>query len=223
MGVELREAGSALIKVNLASPAEPGQPRTDLRLLADVIQYVSQNGAHCAIAEGANGFLRQNIDNVGLGELVEEHDVAILDLDLEEFDCVTVDDEKHYLPKCLKDYPVRVGVPSTSKRPGMIFSNNVKLFVGAVPRHMYQLGEQTTWRPRVHIDLHKSVANIYRAIMMYAPFRYFVNGGNTMIEGQGEFNLCDTFVGTDGLELDCHMLLQLGVERPEYIKRLLGG
>ncbi len=35
-------------------------------------------------------------------------------------------------------------------------------------------------------DLHKSFANIYRTIMTYAPFSFFVNGGKAMFEGRGK-------------------------------------
>jgi hypothetical protein len=145
----------------------------------------------------------------------------VLDLDLEDTDCVIVDDEKHYLPKCLKDYAIRLGIPATSKRPGRTFSNNVKLFVGAVPRRMYQSGETEAPRPRIHADLHKSVASIYRAIMAYAPFGFFVNGGRAMFEDRGEIDLGTILVGNDALELDRFVLKQLGLEPPGYIRRLV--
>lgn len=221
-GATIREGGSALIKVNLARPPEPGHPRTDASLLTQVIQYVARHGALCAIAEGADGFLQQNIESIGLSRLIEENKVRVLDLDLEDSDCVTVDDEKHYLPRCFKDYAVRIGVPAISKHPGMIFSNNVKLFVGAVPRKMYQTGELGAPRPRVHRDLHTSVANIYRAVMAYAPFDLFVNGGKALIEGQGEIDLGEILVGDNALELDQYVLKKLGIEPPEYIRRLTG-
>lgn len=220
VGVALGRGGSALIKVNLARPPEPGHPRTDAALLREVIRYVLHGGARCAVAEAADGYLRQNIERIGLGGFVDQHSVAVLDLDLDDVDCVVVGGEQHYLPRCLRDYAVRIGVPATSKRPGMTFSNNVKLFVGAVPRRMYQSGVQTTWRPRVHVDLHRSIANIYRAIMQYAPFQFYVNGGNTVVEGQDLAELPEIYVGDDALELDCHVLGRLGMEPPGYIGHL---
>jgi len=219
LGVATRKGGSVLIKVNLARPPEPGHPRTDPSLLTEVIQYVAQYRARCAVVEGADGFLRQNIESIGLGKLIQEYRVEILDLDLEDTDCVVVDDEKHYLPKCLKDYDLRLGMPVTTKRPGMTFSNNVKLFVGAVPRRMYQDGGARAPRPRVHDDLHKSVANIYRAVMAYAPFSLFVNSGRAMLD-QGQIDLDQILVGDDALALDRFVLEQLGLEPPEYIRRL---
>jgi uncharacterized protein (DUF362 family) len=221
VGNAVEKGGSALIKINLARPPEQGHPRTDPTLLAAIVGYVSRLGARCAIAEGADGYLMQNLEHVGLSGVVEEHGVQIVDLDLEEVDCVVVDDEAHHLPRCLNDYAVRIGVPATSKRPEMVFSNNIKLFVGAVPRRMYQLDEPTTWRPRVHVDLQKSVANIYRAVMAYAPFQFFVNGGKAMFEDRGEIELSQILVGDDGLELDRFVLEQFSIDSPAYIERLV--
>jgi uncharacterized protein (DUF362 family) len=134
LGTAIREGGSVLIKINLSHPPEPLHPRTDPALLAQVIKYVARHEALCALAEGAGGFLQQDIESIGFGEMVKEYHVKVIDLDGEDADCIIVGGEEHYLPKCLKDYAVRLGIPAISKRPGMIFSNNVKLFVGAVPR-----------------------------------------------------------------------------------------
>ena len=191
--------GSALIKVNLAHPPEPGHPRTDPTLLAEVIQYVMRAGALCAVAEGADGFLMQNLERIGLDALVRERGVKVIDFDLEKADRVVVDGEEHHLPRCLRDYGVRIGIPATSKRPGMTFSNNVKLFVGAVPRRMYQVGKPQGPRPRIHVDLHRSIASVYQAVMVYAPFGFFVNGGRAMVDDRGEFELSEILVGDDGL------------------------
>lgn len=111
----------------------------------------------------------------------------------------------------------------TSKRPQMIFSNNVKLFVGAVPRRMYQIDDNhIDWRPRVHIDLHKSVSNIFRAIQEYSPFDFFINGGLVMDEIKGEFIYEETLISNDAIELDLHVLHNLFsyLVVPEYLKRL---
>src|SRR5512141_2364730 len=113
MGIALRKGGSALIKINLARPPEPGHPRTDPGLLEEVVHYISHNGARCAIAEAADGFLWQNIESIGLDRVIHEHSVVVLDLDQNDFDCVVVDGEQHYLPRCLRDYAVRIGMPAT--------------------------------------------------------------------------------------------------------------
>jgi hypothetical protein len=92
--------------------------------------------------------------------------------------------------------------------------------MGAVPRRMYQLGEPTGWRPRLHLDLHRSVANIYQAVMKYSPFHFFINGGKAMIEGRGEMELPEVLIGDNALELDQYFLKQFHLEVPEYIERL---
>ena len=218
----LREK-SVLIKVNLARPAEPNHPRTDGNLLSEVIHYVYANGGTCAIAESANGYLQHNLEQAGLKDIISNYNIEVIDLDLEEVEQVTITGEDHYIPKCFKNYGVRIAIPAASKRPDMIFSNNVKLFVGAVPRRMYQIDNKIVdWRPRVHLDLHKSVANIFRSIQWYSPFSYFINGGLAMSENCGEFRFQEMLIGDDGLELDLYVLKKYfsDFEIPEYLQQL---
>lgn len=220
----IEEKGSVLIKINLARPPEPSHPRSSPFLLSQLIRYVTAYSSSCAIVESADGYLSENLKSIGLMETIETYHVKLIDLDLEkEVECKRIEDENHYLPKCLKEYGVRIALPAMSKRPQMIFSNNVKLFVGIVPRRMYQIGEPLSWRPRVHLDLHKSVANIYRVVQGYAPFDFYVNGGLAMDERRGEFVCPDIWIGNDAVELDhavLHEVFQL--EPPEYMLRLLG-
>ena len=223
LGERISEDTSVLIKINLARPAQKGHPRTDMELLSYVIRYIDLYGGSCAIAESANGHLCGNLEQAGLADILKRYHVNVLDLDQEEAEKIIINGEEHYLPKCLKEYSVRIGLPAASKRPGMIFSNNVKLFVGAVPRRMYQIaGEIVDWRPRVHIDLHTSVANIFCAVQTYCPFSYFINGGLAMDENTGEFRFDEILVGDDGVELDRYVLFKYfpDHEIPEYIKRL---
>jgi uncharacterized protein (DUF362 family) len=214
---------SVLVKVNLARIYKKDHPRTDINLLLNLIQYIYSNNGTCAIAESANGYLKQNLETSGLLEIINKYNVTIIDLDLEEVEQIIVNEEQHYIPKCLKNYGVRIAVPATSKRSEMIFSNNIKLFVGAVPRRMYQLGDKVVdWRPRIHIDLNKSVANIFSAIQRYAPFDFFINGGLAMDENRGEFVFEDILIGDDGIELDLYVIKKYFsyLEIPEYLKRL---
>lgn len=215
---------SVLIKINLARPAEPNHPRTDVNLLSSVIHYVYMNGGTCAVAESANGYLRKNLEQAGLSDIFSLYNIEVIDLDFEEVEQVSSTGEEHYLPICLKNYGVRIAIPATSKRTNMIFSNNVKLFVGAVPRHMYQIDNKTVdWRPRVHIDLHKSVANIYKSIQLYSPFDFFINGGLAMSEKDGEFPFKENLISDDGLELDLYVLEKYfsSFEIPDYLNQLL--
>jgi uncharacterized protein (DUF362 family) len=221
-GSAVRDGGSLLIKINLARPPGTGHPRTDPFLLKEVLDYALEYHARCAIAEGADGFLWSNLESIGLGEYVRKHRITVLDLDNEPFDQITSDDEINYLPQCLKDYAVRLALPAASQRPGMLFSNNIKVFVGAVPRRMYQEGQAGPGRPRVHTHLHKSIVNIYRAIMQYSPFGFYINGGRAMFETTGEISLAETLIGNDALELDCFILKSFGLSPPEYIRNLIG-
>lgn len=223
LGERIYKSTSVLIKINLARPAEKGHPRTDMPLLADVIRYIDSYGGSCTVAEGANGYLTDNLIHAGLSETLTKYKVTVLDLDLEEAERILINGEEHFRPKCLKEYDVRIGLPAASKRPGMIFSNNVKLFVGAVPRRMYQTDtESVDWRPRVHMDLHTSVANIFRAIQAYSPFSFFINGGLAMDEAAGEFRFDEALIGDDGIELDRYVLSKYfsDHEMPEYVIRL---
>lgn len=220
---KINKEKSVLIKINLARPAEKGHPRTDPKLLSDVIKYVYSCGGICAIAEGANGYLRENLEHEGLADIISNYNVEVIDLDFEEAEKISINGEDHYIPKCLKNYGVRIGIPATSKRPEMIFSNNVKLFVGAVPRSMYQTDNKIVdWRPRVHIDLHKSVANIFSTIQTYSPFCFFINGGLAIDENVGEFHFKDILIGNDGVELDLYVLRNYfsNHEIPDYLIRL---
>lgn len=89
---------------------------------------------------------------------------------------------------------------------------------------MYQIGGTiTTWRPRVHVDLHTSVANIFRAVQQYSPFDFYINGGIAMDEQKGEFKMADILIGNDAEELDMHTLRNQFShhEMPEYLKMLI--
>lgn len=217
----MKEDSSVVIKVNIARPPECGHPRTDPFLISQVVEYIYLNHGRCTIAESADGYLKENLNRIGLEKLISRFGVNLIDLDFEETESIKIDDEIHYIPKCLKNFDVRIGIPATSKRPGMIFSNNIKLFVGAVPRNMYQIGESVSWRPKIHINLHKSVANIYKAIQHYSPFQFFINGGLSMNEKIGEFKFEDIFVGNDALEMDKYIIDNIfKIEKPEYIINL---
>ena len=53
---------------------------TDPVLIRELVRYVASHKASCTIAEGANGFLQKNVESIGLGKLVEEYDVTLVDL-----------------------------------------------------------------------------------------------------------------------------------------------
>lgn len=219
----IKKNNTVFLKVNLARPAEFGHPRTDPLLITQAIRYIEQYNGKCTIGESANGYIKANLEHAGLGKIIKNYGVKVIDLDGEDVDKVMIGGEEHFLPKCLKDFGVRVAIPATSKRPEMIFSNNVKLFVGIIPRRMYQLGDSVvSWRPRIHVDLHKSVANLYRAVQKYSPFGFYINGGVAMDEKVGEFFMEDILIGNDAIELDLFVLKNYFIhhEVPEYLKNL---
>lgn len=220
---QISRVKSVLIKINLSRPAVPQHPRTDPFLLSELVKYIYANNGTCAIAESANGYLPANLEQAGLSDIINRYHVKVIDLDLEDTDEVTYNGEKHYIPKCFQSYGLRIGLPVASKREDMVFSNNIKLFVGAVPRRMYQIDNKVVdWRPRVHLDLHKSVADIFGAIQNYSPFTVFINGGVAMDERRGEFLMNEVLVGDDGLELDLYILKKYlsYLEIPDYLTRV---
>ncbi len=154
---EIINKKDVLIKVNLSSSYTKNLPRTDMTILKTILTYTYQNGGRCAIAEGANGFLTKNLIHSGFEELLKQYKVKVIDIDSEDCEEVLSNGEKHYIPKCFKEYPVRIAIPAASKREGMIYSNNIKLFVGAVPRKMYQLDGTDAGRgvprPKIHQNL----------------------------------------------------------------------
>ena len=214
---------NVLIKINLSRPYTKNLPRTDMTLLKTLVTYIYQNGGRCAITEGANGYLKDNLIASGFEDILKRHKIKVIDVDSEDCDETTAFGERHYIPKCFREYPVRIAVPAASKREGMIYSNNIKLFFGAVPRKMYQLDDTDASkgapRPKLHQNLHSSVANLFLAIKNYSAFQFYVNGGLSYNENTGEFILSDTFVGNDALELDCHIFQTYfnDCEYPEYL------
>ena len=214
---------NVLIKISLTRPNINNHSLTDMTLLRAVINYIYQIGGNCAITEGARGNLIKNLINSGFEDMLKKYNIKVIDIDLEDFDEVLSYGEKHFIPKCFKEYLVRIAIPATSKREGMIYSNNIKLFVGAVPRKMYQLDEVNTGivapRPRIHQNLHLSVANLFLAIKSYSPFQFYINGGLSYNENSGEFIFPEIFIGNDALELDCHIFKNYfnDCEYPAYL------
>jgi len=218
---EIIDKKDILIKLNLGRPYTKNYPRTDIGLLRTVISYIYQNGGRCALADYAS--LKENLLGSGFEDMFKQYDIKVIDIDSEDFDEVLSYGEQHFIPKCFKEYPVRIAIPATSKRENMIYSNNIKLFVGAVPRKMYQLDEVNIGivapRPRIHQNLHLSVANLFLAIKSYSPFQFYINGGLSYNENIGEFIFTELFIGNDALELDCHIFQKYfnDCEYPVYL------
>jgi hypothetical protein len=224
---EIINKKNILIKINLSQSYIKNHPRTDIAILRTVIDYIYENGGKCALMESANGYLLENLIISGFGDILKKYEITVIDGDIVDYCKVLSNGEQHYIPKCLQEYPLRIAIPATSKRKNMIYSNNIKLFVGAVPRKMYQLdvhdAENNAPRPKIHQNLHLSVANLFLAIQNYSPFQFYINGGLSFNENIGEFTMNKTFIGNDALELDCHLFHTFfnECEYPEYLNILV--
>ena len=170
------------------------------------------------------GYLTENLIISGFEDILKHHNVIVIDVDTEECDEVKSYGECHHIPKCFQEYPVRIAFPSTSKRKDMLYSNNIKLFLGAVPRKMYQPDYTDTNaplvpRPKLHQNLHLSVDNVFHAINKHSTFKFYINGGLSYNENKGEFIFADTFVGNDALELDLYLFENYfsDCDYPEYL------
>jgi hypothetical protein len=223
---EIINKKDVLIKINLSGPYKKNHPRTDMAILKTIVSHISQNGGRCAIAEGARGFLAKHLIDSGFGDMLKQYNIKVIDIDLEDSEEVVSNGEKHYIPKCFKEYPVRVAIPAASKREGMVYSNNIKLFVGAVPRRKYLFdgtdASEGVPRPKIHQNLHSSVACLFLAINGYSPFQFYINGGLSYNENKGEFTIKELLVGNNALELDCHIFHKYfdDCEYPEYLNIL---
>jgi len=222
---EIMNKRDILIKINLGR-LTINRPRTDMTLLKTVVNYIYENGGRCAIAESSETSLTGLLIAYGFEDVLKQYKLKVIDIDSEDYDEVLSYGEQHYIPKCFQEYPVRIAIPVASKRAGMIYSNNIKLFVGAVPRKMYQLDAADTGknvsffpRPKIHQNLHLSVANLFLAVQKYSPFHFYINGRLAYNDNIGEFNFTETFVGNNALELDCHIFQAFfnDSEYPDYL------
>jgi len=220
------ENSNVLIKINLSGIYGKNHPRTDISLLKKLVSFIYQNGGTCSIAEGANGRLVENLVFSGFDDFLDYYNIKVIDIEQVECDEVLIHRECHYIPKCFQEYSVRIGLPAASKREEMLYSNNIKLFFGAVPKNKYQLDYNKVSngvpRPKLHINLNSSIVNLFLAINNYSPFKYYINGGLSYNEKIGEFTLAETYIGDNALELDNYLFQTYfnNCEYPEYLNIL---
>jgi len=179
-------------------------------------------GHYVVLVEGANGYLRENINAIGLGYHLKSSSVDILDIDKEtEVLMVSRGGRCYPIPKILQKMDVRLAVPCATKRPGYLFSCNVKTFVGILPRGLCQNGTDSAFsRPMIHEDLTETVSDLYRVICETIPFHFYINGGNTISEMSSPLMLPYYCCSTNPIELDVHLAQVLKVELPYYLVRL---
>lgn len=153
--------------------------------LTRAVERKNQNRLRMILAVAKDSSLHSAFDQIGLGAAARRGGAALIKINLAHApaplhprtDPRLLLQAIQYLARHEANCAIAEGAngflhKNISKHPGMTFSNNVKLFVGAVPRCRYLNGEGGSPRPRVHADLHRSVANIYRSIMAYAPFHF---------------------------------------------------
>jgi len=212
-----------LIKINLARPPKENHPRTDAILFKKVIEYFVENNSSISIAEGADGFLKKNLAVIGLLDFVLGNNIKIIEID-EAFSVeVKINNQEIYIPKIFMDFDYKLSLPCTSKRENMLFSNNIKNFVGAIPREHYLISNsEKRWRGKLHNSLTESVCNIFTAFESKVKFDYYINGGNSYSESKGAFNFNQYYLSDSAVELDEYIYQKYfsDIEKPEYLKKL---
>lgn len=221
----LNENSRVIIKINLAEKATPQKPKTDEKLLYDLVSSVISCCGKCTVCECAQGNLKQYLCNLGFSELIESGYLLVIDLD-EEQDSNLFEAKNEYgtymLPKCLLDYDFRIALAAVSKRERCIYSNCVKLFVGIIPYRTLQQYNKIFhgWRPAIHMDLHNNICGIFSAVMKYTPFHLFISGGNAYKEGRGLFE-SPVYASEDAVGLDLEVLQkEFNIPVPLYLRIL---
>ncbi len=214
---------SALIKINLARPPEINHPRSDTVLLKKVIEYFLEKEIHLSICESADGYLKENLKTIGLLDFFINHNVNIIEIDNTDTIEIKIKSQSIFIPKLFKEFDYRISLPCASKRKDMLFSNNIKNFVGATPRKYYLNPDgKERWRAKLHDFLTDSVCNVFNAMELESKFHYYINGGNAYSETNGLFNLKEYYISDNAIELDEYIYNTYftDVEKPEYLKIL---
>ncbi|MCP4754895.1 MAG: DUF362 domain-containing protein [Proteobacteria bacterium] len=217
---KLRNSTRVLIKINLAGPPIKNKhPRTDEALLRSLLTLLIDHGKVVTICESADGYLSDNLDSIGIRPLLESMGVRYVDIDTVEFYKVSVDNQKILIPRFFNDFDLRISMPCTSKREGMLFSNNIKNFFGATPRIGYIRQGKGRWRSALHDDLTQSVINVFDAFERYSKFDFFINGGNAYSEKRGSFDIEKIYLSDDAIELDRYVFNRYFSqdEKPDYM------
>lgn len=210
------------IKINLSSPPSVNSPQSDAGFLKRIIDFLLVKGYSVTLVEGAGGYLRENLEAVGLQSYLQKSSVHWIDLDTEKEVFIVERGKRAYpIPKVLTQADLRVAIPCATKRKGYLFSCNVKTFVGLLPRELCQNGTNSVFsRPMIHEDLTETVSDLYLVIQEVIPFHFYLNGGNTVTEMLDIDILPQYYCSSDPVELDEYLADVLQVEHPGYLKRL---
>lgn len=220
--VGLTKNARVAIKINCSKPPGAYSPQTDPAVLELVVHALLDTGCTVALVEGGNGYLPELLEGFGLSRHTLDR-VDVVDIDrLKDVDRVLWDGKEYFLPAMLKDFDFRIACPAATKKPGYLFSNNVKTFVGLLPRQFCRKGTNPSFsRPSIHDDLHRSVMGVYLSFQRHSQFDLYINGGNVLFENRPSASLDGFLMSDDGLALDVHVLDAFDLEYPEYIQMLL--
>ncbi len=211
------------IKINLSSLPTVSSPKTDAAFLSDILSFLLDYGCDVTLAEGADGCLRDHVAAIGLERFLSHPHFDLLDTDLEADRVLWVErgGRRYPIPAALETMDLRMAVPCASKRPGYLFSCNVKTFVGLLPRSLCRNGSEAPFtRPFIHEDLAETVSDLYRIICETVPFQLFLNGGNTISDSSPIRQLPQYYCSTDPVQLDAMLVGLLQAPWPPYLTRL---
>ncbi len=212
-----------LIKINLARPPKENHPRTDAILLKKVVEYFLEKNCFINIVESADGYLKENLRIIGLLDYFIDNEIKITEVDDESPLKISINNQAIFIPDIFRKFDCRISLPCASKRKDMLFSNNIKNFVGAIPRKYYLNPDcKERWRAKLHESLTDSVCNVYMAFEKVSKFDYYINGGNAYSESKGTFNLDSYYLSDNAIELDEYIYKKYfhDIEEPEYLKKI---
>lgn len=215
---------SVVIKINYQSPPRQESPRTDLLTLRRLIETLLHLGCSVSLIEGADGKLGAYLERSSLGYFIRENDVGVIDIDtLDDFTVLYRRGRRYALPNLLRQFDVRIALPCASKRPGYLFSCNVKTFVGLLPRKLCGSADKALSgysRPMIHENLTETIVDTYELTRQFASFDVYINGGNTFSEYSKIRDLGECYVSDNPVELDLLMARELCCPPPDYLRLL---
>lgn len=212
------------IKINLPFLPMSSSPKTDADFLDDVVSCLLAHGYYVTLIEGANGHLKDYVEAIGLGHFFTNPNFNLIDTDNETNRVLWVSrgGRNYPLPAILKSMDIRLAIPCATKRPGFLFSCNIKTFVGLLPRIYCQNGLDVRFsRPLIHENLTETISDLYQIVCEQIPFHLFMNGGNTVSDASPILTLPQYYCSTDPIELDLLLVNLLQTQCPPYLTKLI--
>lgn len=210
------------VKINYQSSPRPGSPRTDMDLLACVLDALLGLECEVTIIEGASGKLFELLSQSSISSYLLNDRIDAIDVDLlDNVELICQRGRLYPIPTILQQFDSRIAVPNASKRSGYLFSCNVKTFVGLLPRKLCdskRQGLSSFSRPMIHEDLDETVADLFFVVQDYAPFSFFINGGRTFSEYSSICDFKKCLISDDPVKLDRIIADWLCAPVPQYLQ-----